>query len=199
MDILEHVDRFGPDNPLPRDVRAFLKLDGSGSDSVVGTWTAVAPGLFWWECPAGAVAFLSELIVWVYDETVTWAANKYGAIAKLANGIQLQVQRYDGAAWQVVHDLLGGVPVTCNTDLEQHVHHLRYVSWAGNPQSLSAMFALNGSGGPTVLEAGDRIVLTARDDLAALDGHTWKVVGKLYSDRTTYIQPPPPVVPHPAP
>lgn len=152
----------------------FLDTVGNGT----GTKNAnvngvVTPVPFKIVPPAGARYRLHRMMVKISDDAVV-SAEKYGGIAALANGIEVEVD-LDGDTI----DLLDGVPITGNADWGKVCYDTHVVDYGAGNNIILVRWTFAKSGAPLSLTSSDEFRVTVNDDLTGLVEHYFQVQGQL--------------------
>jgi hypothetical protein len=148
--------------------------DGTGATNAVGNYTTTAAA-FYYQPVAGAVAYISRMIVSVED-TGGMQAEEYGNIgAALTNGIEVKVVDDVGT----IYDLTSGVPIKTNSQWGQVCYDVEVKAWGSGNDLLVARWTFAQSGTRIELEGdnNERIEAQLNDNFTDLISHRFIVQG----------------------
>lgn len=118
-----------------------------------------------------AKCHISRVLVTVQDAGA-FTATSYGAVAALANGVEFE---HSGGT---VVDLLGGLPITGNSDWARVCYDTLELDFTGGGStSLVVRWTFAKAGIPLTLESGDSIIVRVNDNLTGLVGHYFMLQG----------------------
>lgn len=137
--------------------------DGTGVINAIGNYTV--PDDFYMEVPAGQVRLVERLAIYVEDSTIN--VESYGALAALANGVEILYVEASGGSEQ---RLDGGQPIQANGDFAKLTEHVRFDRGPGN-NALYAHIELGWR--PLRLRPGGSLIVRLADDLTGLVKHTF--------------------------
>jgi hypothetical protein len=153
--------------------------DGQANMNVDGS---VTPQVFEYMPPADNIAMIARLILHVRD-TGSFAADGFGALGNLANGVELDV--YDATVGLSNLSITNGLPVKSNAGWSRIMYDVRYDSYGGGPNFLSgrftfANFLFGGRGAPGLgLAPNSALRCVVNDDLTGLDAFYVTVEGEV--------------------
>lgn len=111
------------------------------------------------------------------EDAGTLAADKYGVLALLTNGMLLQVRKVSDDS--VVLDFLDGIPVKDNQGWARHCFdHDPHDYGPPTDASISYRLSFNRAGFPLHLDADHYLCIVVQDDLTGLLGHYFQVQGE---------------------
>ncbi len=125
-------------------------------------------------CPDGWVYRVARMIVVIADGP-SFAADKYGNLAALTNGIELKLYNADGTERL---DLTGGFPIKQNGQWNCFCFDTRLDDYGAVVHFLSVRWSFDKSGLPLLLNAGDHLDVEMNDDLTGLITHTFNMQGE---------------------
>jgi hypothetical protein len=127
---------------------------------------SVTPVQFFYQCPANHRAFLYRVIVQIQDTGMTHIT--YGGLAALANGLAVDILDSSDTS---INDFTGGEPIQDNATWRSLCYDANYET-KGSLDSLAVRWVFSKDvGGPVIMEAGDKFVMTVNDDLTGLTKH----------------------------
>jgi hypothetical protein len=154
--------------------------DGTGDTEVIGDYS-VTPGIFEFIAPADTdrTAEVVRMIVSIRD-TGMFDAETYGNGITLTNGLTMSIRNGDGSHLEDVF----AFPIRSNADWASHVGPFGadVKTWGQGDEFLVLRWTFadymgTGSAGPMVLQPGQRLRLTAADDLSGLVSHRFVLEG----------------------
>jgi len=144
---------------------------GSGTKNANGNYASAAEE-FKIDCPEGQLMEVARMLVQIRD-TGAMAAEEYGAIAELTNGVTLKI--FDGS--DSVVDLTDGVPITTNAGWGRLCYDVDVKTWSTGDEVLLARLTFSKFGQPICLRPGHSLRVTLNDDLTGLGEHYFTVQG----------------------
>jgi hypothetical protein len=150
--------------------------DGTGTKSANGNYSAGGAGAteFFIQPPANTLYVLHRMIIHIHDSTA-FSAEKYGALAALANGISVTVDQISPAVELV--DLTDGIPIKSNAEWGQVCFDVDLASYGQGDVYLNARWTFSKAGQPVVINENQKLAVTLNDDLTGLVDHYFMVQG----------------------
>jgi hypothetical protein len=151
-------------------------LPGDGSNWDANVNGSVTPVPFW----AGPTKFqwaIARMLVLIEDNGAI-TAEKYGAVATLANGITIKVHE-GGPTGPELFDLLDGDTITSNMSWAEHSYDAVPQTFGSGNNFFVARWTFARAGGPLVLNSfrDEVLVATINDDLTGLVSHQFAIQG----------------------
>jgi hypothetical protein len=156
-----------------------LPADGTNQDASVNG--VVTPQHFY-IAPAADEKFALYRLLVVIEYSGVPAADKYGSIATLANGVSLDIRSGSNPATaNVLLDLMDGTDVQSNIDWTRHCYDVTDHSFGAGNNYTAVRWTFANSGRPIVLRGHNKNMLcvTVNDDLSTLVSHEFQVQGHL--------------------
>lgn len=166
---------------VPQPIYQFLATTGKGAttghtnavgDYSTGTGTSGESFII---SPSTGEAYRIERMLIHVQDTGAFAAEEYGNLTALTNGVAIRVETDTGT----VHDLTGTVPVKTNAQWGRHCYDVRVDTWSVGDEFLSARWTFAKSGYPLRLDGdrGERLVAYMQDSCTGLVAHDFFVNG----------------------
>jgi len=150
--------------------------DGTGTTSAIGNYASTAETFELVAGPASPSLVVRRMLVTVRDSGA-FDAELYGNGVELPNGLTLHVADAD----DVLLYSLTPTPIVRNADWTSVCYDAQILTWGIGDEFLAVRWtfakSMHDSEGGIVLEAGDKLVLTANDDLTSLIDHTFTCEG----------------------
>lgn len=161
------------DKGLFGSVYKFLRLGGDGTINMTGAHSLGTPGLYQYK--PTELEVIQRIVVQVRDNA-TLAAEKYGGLAELTNGIMLELKDSEGTT---ILDLLDGRNINSLADWGGYCYDVNPSAWGNGDNFAQIRWTFGKSGQPLRIDGqtGEYLQLTVQDDLSALVGHTAMLQG----------------------
>ena len=145
--------------------------DGTGTTNVNGNYSGAADD-FYYQAPAGKIVELHRMIIGIED-TSGATATKYGNIAALSVGIDINIKEEDDDL------ILNLTPAKIKTNAwwGGYCYDVDLKTWGSGNELLVVRWTFSKSGKPIKLPAGSKLVVTVNDDLTGLINHNFLVQG----------------------
>ncbi len=154
--------------------------DGTGTSDFIGNYSSTGV-VGYIKAPAGQTWDVYRMIVRIEDEA-TIHAEKYGALAALSEGVDLNIRFESGGA--IVGSLDGGIPVKTNAQWASLCYDTDVKSWrtgGAGDELLVARYTFNRLGGPIQITGEERIELDFDDNFTGIISHTFLFQGIVVS------------------
>ena len=153
----------------------YLDLNGDGTgakDAALNHAAAKTPVFI--KPGVGEVFVIERVLVGIIASGQV-ASGKYGDLAALTNGIEVQVER-DGV---LLHDLTDGEPVKTNADWGKLCYDVNTQAVGPGETTVLVRWTFGRAGKPLFLDGDreDRLVAYQHDNLSTLSGHFYNVQG----------------------
>lgn len=152
-------------------------LKGDDSNDMANVNGAVTPVPFWYG-PTEGIVTVHRMIVTIEDNAVL-AADNYGGLSALTNGLQVRVMEGNQTTGNVELDLLDGGSIKSHLGWAEHCYDLtEHVFGAGN-NFIVVRWTFSNAGRPLILNSvhQDKLVVTVNDDLSTLVAHHFQIQG----------------------
>ena len=160
---------------VPTPIYQFLATS-TGGTSVIGDYST---GKAFYIQPSSTQAFRIERMLIHIQDTGIFAAEEYGKLSALTNGIQVRVQSTLAGSTGTIHDITDGMPVKTNAQWGRHCYDVRVDTWGVGDEFLSARWTFSKGGYPIRLDGskGERLEVYLTDSTTGLNGHDFYVNG----------------------
>jgi hypothetical protein len=146
-------------------------VDGTNNPNANGDYSTTA-GEFVIEVPAGETKLnLSRVIVYIEDSG-TFKAETYGALAALTNGVSLVIEKNG-----VETDLTDSTPIKTNAQWGRLCYDVDVKTWGNGNSATVVRWTFSKSGVDLSLQMGDRVIVRLNDNLTGLIDHTFLFQG----------------------
>lgn len=152
-----------------------LAGDGSNHDAAVdGSSTAVPL----WRGPTEKLWAIHRLIVTIEDNAVL-AADNYGGLAALTNGISVKIMSGHHTTGILVLDLLDGDPIKSHVGWAEHCYDMQEHVFGSGNNFVVVRWTFAFAGRPLILDSFDneKLVITISDNLSTLVAHQFQIQG----------------------
>jgi len=162
---------------VPEPIYQYLATSTGGTNAVGDYSTGVggsSGAIFAITPPAGTAYRIERMMIHIQD-TGAFAAEKYGYMTALSNGIQVRVSGTTG----VLHDLTDAKPVKTNAQWGRLCYDVRVDTWAAGDEYLSARWTFSKGGYPLRLDGdrSERLEVYLLDSTTGLNEHDFYVHG----------------------
>jgi hypothetical protein len=169
---MSHVDEW----VVPEPIYQFLATSTGGTEAI-GNYSTGAGGssgaIFAIQPPAGESWRIERMLIHIQD-TGIFAAQEYGKLSALTNGIQVRVENDAGT----VHDLTA-ITVKTNAQWSRQCFDTRIDTWGVGDEFLSSRWTFAKGGYPLHLigDNNERLEVFLLDSTTGLNAHNFYVNG----------------------
>lgn len=174
--VAEHV--------VPAPIYQYLATSTGGINAVgdYSTGAGGSSGMSFYIKPTSTQDFRIERMMVHVQDTGAFAAEEYGAMTALTNGVQVRVRTSTGtpgALDGITHDLTGTLPVKTNAQWGRQCYDVRVDTWAAGDEFLSARWTFSKGGYPLRLDGtlGQYLEVHLQDSTTGLNEHNFYVNG----------------------
>ncbi len=144
--------------------------DGTGTINVNGDYSSAAEDFYY---QATVTSNIARLIV-IIEDSGSFTAENYGGISTLSNGMRLFLEDSDSNS-EIALD--GGSAIKSNAHWGGLCYDVDRKSWGAGNDFLLVRFSFDKAGACLCLDAGEKIILRANDDLSGLILHQFMIQG----------------------
>jgi hypothetical protein len=152
-------------------------LIADGTNQKANVDGSVTPQKFYAGPTNGKTWEIERMIVFIEDNA-TFAADNYGGVSTLTNGIDLELT-ISGQSGPQILDLLDNEPIKSVSDWAAHCHDVNILTFGAGNNYATVRWTFGKSGEPLVLHGhhGDKLVATINDALNVLVDHRFIIQG----------------------
>jgi len=162
---------------VPAPIYQYLATSTGGVNAVgnYSTGAGGSSGMSFYIAPTSTQDFRIERMMVHVQDAGAFAAEKYGYLTALTNGVKVRVSNSTG----VVHDLTGTLPVKTNAQWGRQCYDVRVDTWAAGDEFLSARWTFSKGGYPLRLDGskGEYLEVYLQDSTTGLVEHNFYVNG----------------------
>lgn len=155
----------------------FLDTNGDGSGTKNANVDGSGTPQVFKIVPTRSIA-IARMIVHIEDAGAI-AGGNYGAVAALANGVEVGIYTVDGDA--LVTDLLDGLDVQTNAQWARFCYDVSNITFASGNNYVNVRWTFAKSGAAVNVTPDKYFAVTVNDNLTGLVDHTFIVQGR-YAD-----------------
>lgn len=155
--------------------------DGTNfSANVNGSVTAVP----FYAGPSGEENWAIHRLLVTIEDNATIAADNYGGISSLTNGMTVKMMRGHPTTGAVLHDLLDGDPIKDHIGWAEHCYDVTEHTYGAGNNFVVVRWTFARAGRPVILTGhkNDKLVITVNDDLSTLVRHQFHIQAHSYVD-----------------